>query len=51
MFLLFYEEYYKYFINFSLFVFYIYKVIDILLGIEYRFFRGMLKVKVVEKYF
>lgn len=38
--------------NFNLLLFfYIYKVLDILLVRNIDFFRGMLKVKIVEKYF
>lgn len=49
---LFYVEYHKHLMNLNLSVFpHIYKASDILLGTEYRFSRGMSKVKAAGKHF
>lgn len=49
---LFYVEYHKHLMNLNLSMFpHIYKASNILLGTEYRFSRGMSKVKVAEKHF
>lgn len=49
---LFYVEYHKYLTNLNLSGLpHIYKASDILLGTEYRFSRGMSKLKAAEKHF